>query len=62
MIFITKILQFLKGAYNELTKIVWLNLKKILTVTFVVIVFVSIVSIFVNFIDLILRKIISIIL
>jgi preprotein translocase SecE subunit len=62
MIFIVKILRFFKDSYNELTKVIWLNLKKVLAVTFVVIIFVIFVSVFVNFTDLILRKTITIML
>lgn len=62
MIFIAKILCFFKDSYNELTKVIWLNLKKVLAVTFVVIIFIIFVSVFVNFIDSILRKTITIIL
>jgi preprotein translocase SecE subunit len=62
MIFIIRILHFFKDSYNELTKVIWLNFKKILAVTFVVIIFVIFVSVFVSFIDLILRKTITIML
>ena len=46
-----KAIQFFKDAYFELTKVTWLSKKEVVATTFVVIVFVIIMAIFVGLVD-----------
>ena len=49
-----KAIQFFKDAYFELTKVTWLTKKEVVATTFVVIVFVIIMALFVGLVDMIL--------
>ena len=55
-------IEFLKEAYNELKKVSWLSKKEVVASTVVIIVFVSIMALFVSFVDLILSRIMGILL
>ncbi|MBR4632099.1 MAG: preprotein translocase subunit SecE [Elusimicrobia bacterium] len=57
-----KAIQFFKDAYFELTKVTWLSKKEVVATTFVVIVFVIIMAIFVGLVDMILSSALGIIL
>ena len=57
-----KAIQFFKDAYFELTKVTWLTKKEVVATTFVVIVFVIIMAIFVGLVDMILSGTLGIIL
>jgi preprotein translocase subunit SecE len=59
---IKTVLRFIKDVYYELKKVVWLDSKKIIGITFAVIMFVIVMSVFVSLIDLFLGKSISVIL
>ncbi|MDR1784717.1 MAG: preprotein translocase subunit SecE [Endomicrobium sp.] len=62
MNFIKICIQFLKGAYYELTKVTWLGKKEVIGTTLVVLGFVIIMSIFISIVDLIFSTIIRTIL
>ncbi len=55
-------IEFLKDAYNELKKVSWLSRKEVVASTVVIIIFVSIMALFVSFVDLILSRIMGILL
>ena len=55
-------IEFLKDAYNELLKVSWLSRKEVVASTLVIIIFVSIMALFVSFVDLILSRIMGILL
>ena len=55
-------IEFLKEAYNELKKVSWLSKKEVVASTVVIIVFVSIMAVFVSFVDLILSRLMGILL
>ncbi len=55
-------IQFLKEAVSELKKVSWLSKKEMVASTVVIIIFVSIMAVFVSFIDLILSRIMGILL
>ena len=55
-------IEFLKDAYNELLKVSWLSRKEVVASTVVIIIFVSIMALFVSFVDLILSRIMGILL
>ena len=57
-----KAIQFFKDAYFELTKVTWLTKKEVVATTFVVIVFVIIMALFVGFVDMILSTSLGVIL
>ncbi|MBR3655382.1 MAG: preprotein translocase subunit SecE [Elusimicrobia bacterium] len=57
-----KAIQFFKDAYFELTKVTWLTRKEVVATTFVVIVFVIIMALFVGLVDMILSGALGIIL
>lgn len=62
MNFIKKAIQFFREAYYELTKVTWLGKKEVAGTTFIVVIFVIIMSIFVSFVDIILGRILGFIL
>ncbi|MCL2144633.1 MAG: preprotein translocase subunit SecE [Endomicrobia bacterium] len=62
MNFIKKPIQFFREAYYELTKVTWLGKKEVVGTTFIVVVFVIIMSIFVSIVDMFLGRILGIIL
>jgi preprotein translocase subunit SecE len=55
-------IEFLKDAYNELKKVSWLSRKEVVASTVVIIIFVSVMALFVSFVDLILSRIMGILL
>jgi preprotein translocase subunit SecE len=55
-------LEFLKDAYNELKKVSWLSKKEVIASTVVIVIFVSIMALFVSCVDLILSRIMGILL
>lgn len=59
---IKKAIQFFREAYYELTKVTWLGKKEVAGTTFIVVVFVIIMSLFVSLVDIILGRILGIIL
>jgi preprotein translocase SecE subunit len=59
---IIKLVQFFKDAYNEFTKVVWLNRSEVVGITVVAVVFVTIVSIFVRVVDLFFSAVVGTIL
>jgi preprotein translocase SecE subunit len=59
---IIKLTQFFKDAYNEFTKVAWLDKSEIVGITVVAVVFVTIVSIFVSVVDFFLSAVVGAIL
>lgn len=57
MNFIKVFIQFLKDAYYELTKVTWLGKKEVIGTTIIIIIFIVIMSIFINIVDLILSTV-----
>jgi preprotein translocase subunit SecE len=53
------VIQFFKGVYCELTKVVWFGKKEVFGVTVVVVIFVIMASIFVSIADLFFGMIVS---
>ncbi|MCL1972458.1 MAG: preprotein translocase subunit SecE [Endomicrobia bacterium] len=62
MNFIKNAIQFFREAYYELTKVTWLGKKEVVGTTFIVVIFVIIMSLYVSAVDMILGRIIGIIL
>jgi preprotein translocase SecE subunit len=59
---IIKLIQFFKDAYNEFTKVAWLDKNEIVGITVITIVFVAVVSIFVSAVDFFLSVVVGTIL
>lgn len=57
-----KAIKFIKEAINELKKVTWSGKKEVIGSTIVVVILVSIVAIFVGFVDLIISKVLAILL
>ncbi len=53
---------FLRDAYNELRKVSWLSRKEVLSSTFVILIFILMIAVFIGFIDFILSRIVGIVL
>jgi preprotein translocase subunit SecE len=62
MNFVTRLIQFFKESYYELTKVAWLGRKEVIATTIVIVFFIIIMSVFVSLVDLLFGKIIRIIL